>query len=127
MTDTQEKLFISENGVISLQVKEDIDIDSISRLYITGPNNQKLELKYPSLTNLNSNSGHENNYLKRVILKVKPKKRLELTSLCQSMLGIYPNLAYDPISKMNRIVIQGFVPHKRLYNQDILNIGILKF
>lgn len=123
MTDTQDKLFISENGVISLQVKEDLDIDFTSRFYISASNNQKLEIRYPNLDKINLNFDQANDYLKRFVLKVKPIKMNQLTSLCQSILGIYPNLAYDPIAKINRLVIQGFVPHKRLYYQDILSIG----
>ncbi|CAF0843916.1 unnamed protein product [Brachionus calyciflorus] len=125
MTDTRDKLFINENGVISLEVREDSDLELTNRLYINTSNNLKLEIKYPNLNKLNSTFLLGENYLKLVNLKVKPKKSSSQTSLCNCVLGIYPNLAYDPIKKVNNLVIQGFVPHKILFYQHVLKIGDL--
>lgn len=121
--NVKEELFIDENGVVSLQINEDIDIDLATRYYIETSNNLKLEVKYPNLEKIDSQFLKGNNYIKQVYLKTKPKKVKNTTNLCQNFLGIYPNVAFDPIKKCNKITIQGFVPHKKLSYQDHLRIG----
>lgn len=118
-----DELFIDENGVVSLQIKEDIDIDLATRYYIETSNNLKLELKYPNLEKIDSQFLKGHNYLKQVYFKAKSKKDNYSNNLCQNLLGIYPNVAFDPIKKCNKIIIQGFVPNKKLSYQDHLKIG----
>ncbi|RNA03707.1 hypothetical protein BpHYR1_028264, partial [Brachionus plicatilis] len=120
-----DQLFIDENGVVSLQIKEDIDLDLATSFYINTSNNRKLEVKYPNLENIDSEFLKGNNFLKRVEFKVKPKRVKNETNLCQHLLGIYPNVAFDPIKKVNKIVIQGFVPDEKLSYQEQIKIGDL--
>lgn len=124
MNDT-EQLFIDDNGIVSLQIKEDIDIDLATRYYIDTSNNLKLEVKYPNVDNIDSEFLKGNYFFKRVSLKLKPKKDKYESNLCQNLLGIYPNIAFDPIKKVNKIIIQGFVPHTKIFYQEQLKIGKL--
>lgn len=129
MTENQGKLFISNNNLVSLHVKEDYDLDLIQRLFVKSSNNLKLELKYPRIEKIHSPLLGDSTYLKIIFLKVKPPK-IDKTggrtvSLCESLLGLYPNLAYDSMSRNYKIVIQGFVPNKPLAKQQDLRIGIL--
>lgn len=119
-------LYISENGVISLEIEEDQDIDYSLKLFLKTSNNLKLEIKYPNLRKLSSSYLSSNDYLKRVTVRVKKFKLDELpekTSLCETVLGLYPNYAFDPISNENKLIVQGFVPHRPLSKQQILRIG----
>ena len=138
-----------ENGVVSLEDDNEIDIDVSYKLYIKFINNIKLELKYPNVNRLKplspsvasyigddqmpeqqtvSNSNLFGKYLKNVHVNVKPvednrdQKQLRI-SLCEKVLGIYPNFGFDPISKEYKIIVQGIVPKGPLSKQQLLKTG----
>lgn len=133
----RNNILVNENGVISLNHDDDeyfeakpndsfdeSDLSNNHKLLIDSSNNLKLEIKYPNiekLQNLNSSK-----YLKQVHFKVKPaKKQLnDQTSLCESILGVYPNLAFDCNSNDYKVIIQGFLPKKFTFkHSDQLKIG----
>ncbi len=119
-------ILVDEKGVISLNVKnieneprsdgeyDEDDLANFQRFLISSSNNLKLEVKYPSLDNLLSNPAAKRNYMKKIKLNVKPVKKSSTddTSLCQMMLGIYPNLAIDSLTNEKKVIIQGFLPNK---------------
>jgi len=141
--------FNAENGVVSLEDKNDIDIDIAYKLYIKFANNIKLEIKYPNLNRLkplspsvasllgddqlaDQQASHSNifgRYLKNVYVNAKPveenldQKHLR-KSLCEIVLGIYPNFGFDPISKEFKIIVQGIVPEGPMSKQQFLKTGL---
>ena len=138
-----ENLYINENGVVSLEDEREKDIDYSRKLFIKTTNNLKLEIKYPNLDRskpLNDSVAsligtpattnrfnYFNKFLKHVHVKVKPKQAKNDTnkSFCESVLGIYPNLAFDSISNDYKIVIQGLIPKGALSKHQTLKIGDL--
>ena len=122
--NNESRLFIGENGVVSLAIEEDYEIDLPMRLFVKSGNDLKLEIKYPNLDRLDSSILGEKNYLKTVFLNT-PVDRSHSRSLCESLLGLYPNFAYDSLKKTYKILVQGFVPNKPLSKQHQLKIGDL--
>lgn len=142
MTDISKtrknEILIDENGVISLNSDyngsgpetsshdEQEDLSNL-RLLISSSNNLKLEIKYPSLEKLRlMDLPTRRGFLKTVNMKVKPIKRMprEETSLCEQVLGVFPNLAYDRNSDDYKILIQGFLPQKFTFkHSEQLKIG----
>ena len=133
----RNNILINENGVISLNHDDNEYLDEIPndsfdesdlsnnyKLLINSSNDLKLEIKYPNIEkiqNLNSRK-----YLKHIHFKVKPTKKpnSDQTSLCESILGIYPNLAFDCNSNDYKVIIQGFLPKKFTFkHSDQLKIG----
>ena len=130
------RLFISENGVVSLEIEEDLDIDIATRLFVKSSNDLKLEVKYPNLERLDSSFLGERNYFKTIHVQMQPPEhdgdnrnnnKKGTKNLCESVLGLYPNLAYDSIRKCYRVIVQGFVPNKPLFKQQTIKIGTLSF
>ncbi|EFX61331.1 hypothetical protein DAPPUDRAFT_340115, partial [Daphnia pulex] len=68
-----------------------------------------------------------NNYLKIVYVKFKqdqlPKLVKSKRSLCENVLGIYPNLGFEPRSNEYKVLVQGFVPKRINYLNQQLKIG----
>lgn len=129
-TEPPNRLFISENGVVSLEIEEDLDIDIATRLFVKSSNDLKLEIKYPNLERLDSSFLGERNYFKTIQLYMPPENDASIKgtkNLCESVLGLYPNLAYDSIRKCYKVIVQGFVPNKPLFKQQTIKIGMLKF
>ena len=140
----------AENGVVSLEDENELDIDISNKLFIKTTDNLKLELKYPSMHKMKplsasvasligdyptaqraTNPNFFGKYLKNVYMNVKPiderhdrKQRID-ASLCEKVLGIYPNLAFDPISNDYKLIVQGIVPNSKLSKQQILKIGMI--
>lgn len=128
MSESNNKLFVSENGVVSLEVEEDYDLDLAMRLFIKSNNNLKLEIKYPNLNKLDSSMLDDKNYLKTLLLPIRPIEIDKSQSkahvcLCESILGLYANLGYDSLSKNYKIIVQGFVPNKPLSKQSEIKLG----
>lgn len=129
------RLFISENGVVSLEIEEDLDIDIATRLFVKSSNDLKLEIKYPNLERLDSSFLGERNYFKTIHVHTPAfehegdarnnnNNKKGTKNLCESVLGLYPNLAYDSIRKCYKVIVQGFVPNKPLFKQQTIKIGI---
>lgn len=122
---SRNSILINENGVISLN--EDHDLDFTTKLNIKLANNLKIEVKYPSYERITTdlvNSDLRQSHLKEISINVQPlKEKSQTDNLCEEILGIYPNLGYDPINKEHKIIIQGFVPKRALSNQQKLRIG----
>lgn len=78
-----------------------VDLDIVIKLYIKRLNNSQSAIYYPNFR-LNPV------YLKNVVLKIKPVKN-EI-SLCENLLGIFPDLAYDPENNFYKIIVQGLAP-----------------
>ena len=131
------QLLLSENGVVSLgdvyAGEDDVDLDyddmdiANHRLLINSSNNLKLEIKYPNIEKLKSKGN--SSYLKNILLKVKPAKadhhkESSESSLCEQILGIYPNLAFDCNTNDYKIIIQGFLPKKFTLHRQQLKLGI---
>ena len=143
--------FNPENGVVSLEDDNEVDIDIAHKLYIKFINNIKLEIKYPNLNRLKplspsvasyigddqfldqqarSNSSILSKYLKSVHINAKPaedirdQKNHQRPSLCEKVLGIFPNSAYEPISKEYKIIVQGIVPKGPLSKQQLVKTGL---
>lgn len=69
-----------------------------------------------------------NDHLKIAFLRLKPSSKSSKTkttsgSLCESVLGIYPNFAYDSKAKDYKVIIQGFLPKRLNYLSQQLKIG----
>lgn len=124
---TENKLYINENGVVSLEIAEDIDIDIATRLFVKSANDLKLEIKYPNVDRLDESPPlqllSERKYLKTVYIPASESAFLSSRNLCESLLGLYPNFAYDPLKKSYKIIVQGFVTSKPLFKQQQIKIG----
>lgn len=95
------------------------DLDLVIKFYLKSNNNSNCEIYYP-------NYRQNPVYLKNIIYKLKKVKEFHQGSLCNQLLGIYPDLAYDLQSKKNRIIIKGFLPKYFTYKHKYqLKIGDL--
>jgi hypothetical protein len=97
-------------------------------MLINSANNFKLEIKYPNIERIKllaKNNKNYRSYLKNVFLKVSPPKQSDnITSFCETLLGIYPNVALDSNSNEYKIIIQGFLPKKFTFKHaEQLKIG----
>lgn len=122
-----DRLFISQTGVVSLEINEDVDIEIATRLFVKSSHDFKLEIKYPNLDRLDASILGDRNYLKTTFVpspqSTTGPKSSATQSLCETLLGLYPNLAYDSMRKCYRVIVQGFVPNKHLFKQNIVKIG----
>lgn len=123
-----DRLFVSQTGVVSLEINEDVDIEIATRLFVKSAHDFKLEIKYPNLDRLDASILGDRNYLKTTFVAspeptTLPPRSSASRSLCETLLGLYANLAYDSIRKCYRVIVQGFVPNKPLFKQNIVKIG----
>jgi hypothetical protein len=146
MSKNENKITLNEHGLIALNdlsnVSEEGEIpsndndvfyeDDIAsfRLIINSTNNLKLEVKYPNVEKLKLSSS----LFKQIYYKVKPLKvnkshhneatAMSLANLCETILGIYPMLAFDSNKKDYKIIVHGFLPNKFTFkHDDQLKIG----
>jgi len=120
LLDEKGVIFLDNNVAESDGEYDEGDLASNQRFLINSSNNLKLEIKYPSLDKLLSNPTAKRLYMKTIQLKVKPVKKSSTddTSLCELILGIYPNLAFDPQANEHKVIIQGFLPNKFTYKHS---------
>jgi len=117
--------------IIRLEDEEntEIDLDYATRLYLkSSDKNLIYEIKYPNLRRMANNLSKKDKHLKEIHLKIKPdktsaKKSKKIVSLCEQLLGIFVNNAFDPQTNEQKLIIQGFLPSKPLFKQKILKIG----
>ena len=131
-----KKIILTKQGIVSLE--EDYELSMLHPLLLPSSDGLKIEIKYPNYRKfLESNKAREaksfERYLKTVHLRVKPvdnalalNKAFDGLNLCESLLGIYPNLAFDASSNENKVIVQGFRSRRMAYkNGQQLDIGDL--
>jgi hypothetical protein len=121
-----ETLIFDNNSNLARVINEiDNDLENnTTRLII---NNSNLELKYPNISN--ELRLMKKNQLKTIQMRIKEKNlnnlSLNKNKLCETLLGFYPNIGFDPKSNQYKIIIQGFPPNGVLSRQIYLNSGDL--
>jgi hypothetical protein len=137
----RENLYISNERVVNLEIGENRHVDLTQRFLVQTSGDIQLEIKYPNLSKLDDESLtilNRKSSLKNIYLRVKAAgkgaagykkqssaRNSNTLSLCESMLGLYANVAYDALSNTNKIIVQGFVPRGPLAKQQVVTIGDL--
>lgn len=105
LTDRQQQFNLPQDE----DEEEAEQIDLVIKLKLKRLNNDEFELFYPNYK-LNPI------YLKNVFIRVKSLNTNE--NLCENLLGIYPDLAYDHESNQFKLIIQGLTPNRFSYEQN---------
>jgi hypothetical protein len=119
------------DGIIRLEDEEntEIDLGYATRLYLKSSNKDLIyEIKYPIISRITNDLRQKQKYLKEIHVKIKPdsnggKKSQKTGNLCEQLLGVFVNNAFDPQTNEQKVIIQGFVPNKPLFRQKVLKIG----